>query len=80
MVFASADKVYGPEMSDAPSRVLRDKDLARNLIAASFRTIRTHHTCAHRVRRLLSIVEPLGERTVAKALPDAASVVQPVPQ
>ena len=68
------------EMSDALSQVLRDKDLAQDLIATGLRAIRTHHTCAHRVRQLLSIVEELGGRTVGKAQPDAASATQPVPQ
>jgi spore maturation protein CgeB len=68
------------EMSDALSRVLRDKDLARDLIATGLRAIRTHHTCAHRVRQLLSIEEEVAGKAVAKAKRDAASVMQPVPQ
>jgi spore maturation protein CgeB len=68
------------EMSDALSRVMRDKDLAQNLIATGLRTIRTHHTCAHRVRQLLSIVEGLGGRTMAKVQSDSAAATEPVPQ
>jgi spore maturation protein CgeB len=68
------------EMFDALSRVLRDKDLAQDLIVTGLRTIRTHHTCAHRVRQLLSIVEELGGRTMARTWPDAASATQPVSQ
>jgi spore maturation protein CgeB len=68
------------EMSDALSRVLRDKDLAQDLIATGLRAIRARHTCAHRVRQLLSIVEELGGRTMRKTQPDAASATQPVPQ
>jgi spore maturation protein CgeB len=68
------------EMFDALSRVLRDKDLAQDLIVTGLRTIRTHHTCAHRVRQLLSIVEELGGRTMARTRPDAASATQPVSQ
>ena len=67
------------EMSDALSRVLQDKDLAQDLIATGLRAIRTHHTCAHRVRQLFSIVEELGG-TVATARPDTASATQPVLQ
>jgi spore maturation protein CgeB len=68
------------EMFDALSRVLQDKDLAQDLIVTGLRTIRTHHTCAHRVRQLLSIVEELGGRTMARTRPDAASATQPVSQ
>ena len=68
------------EMFDALSRVLRDKDLAQDLVVTGLRTIRTHHTCAHRVRQLLSIVEELGGRTMARTRPDAASATQPVSQ
>jgi len=68
------------EMFDALSRVLQDKDLAQDLIVTGLRTIRTHHTCAHRVRQLLSIVEELGGRTMARTWPDAASATQPVSQ
>jgi spore maturation protein CgeB len=68
------------EMSDALSRVLRDKDLAQDLIATGLRAIGTRHTCAHRVRQLLSIVEEVGGRTAGKAQPDAVSAAQPVPQ
>jgi spore maturation protein CgeB len=67
------------EMCDALSRVLRDKDLAQDLIATGLRAIRARHTCAHRVRQLLSIVEELGGRTVREMRPDAASTTQPVP-
>jgi spore maturation protein CgeB len=67
-------------MSDALSRVLRDKDLAQDLIATGLRAIRARHTCAHRVRQLLSIVEELGGRTVRNTQPDTASAMQPVPQ
>lgn len=68
------------EMADALSRVMRDKDLAQDLIATGLRTIRTHHTCAHRARQLLSIVEELGGRAMAQVQPDAAPATQPVPQ
>jgi len=68
------------EMSDALSRVLRDKDLAQDLIAKGLRAIRARHTCEHRVRQLLSIVEELGGRTMRKTQPDAASTTQLVPQ
>jgi spore maturation protein CgeB len=68
------------EMSDALSRVLRDKDLAQHLIATGLGAIRARHTCAHRVRQLLSIVEGIGGRTMAKTQPDGASATQPVSQ
>jgi len=68
------------EMSDALSRVLRDKDLAQELIATGLRAITTHHTCAHRVRQLLSIAAEVAGKPVGKAQPDAVSATQPVPQ
>jgi spore maturation protein CgeB len=67
------------EMSDALSRVLRDKDLAQDLVATGLRAIQARHTCTHRVRQLLSIVEELGGGTIGKALPDAPAT-QPVAQ
>jgi spore maturation protein CgeB len=77
---AYLDVATRSEMSDALSRVLRDKDLAKDLVATGLQTIRARHTCAHRVRGLLSIVEELGGRTMANAPSDAASAMQPVPQ
>jgi spore maturation protein CgeB len=68
------------EMSDALSQVLRDKDLAQHLIVTGLRAIRARHTCAYRVRQLLSIVEELGGRTVRETRLDVASATQPVPQ
>jgi spore maturation protein CgeB len=68
------------EMSDALSGVLHDKDLRQDLVATGLRTIRARHTCAHRARQLLSIVEALGGTTVAKMQSDAASATQPVSQ
>jgi spore maturation protein CgeB len=68
------------EMSEALSRVLRDKDLAQDLVATGLRAIRANHTCAHRARQLLSIAEEVGGKPTGKARPDAASATQPVPQ
>jgi spore maturation protein CgeB len=42
--------------------VLRDRDLTSALIETGLRTIRERHTCAHRVRELLGIVESLNPR------------------
>jgi spore maturation protein CgeB len=47
------------DMIAALSLVLRDQDLAQDLIDTGLRTIRQRHTCAHRVRELLTIVEIL---------------------
>jgi spore maturation protein CgeB len=63
------------EMSNALSRILRDKDLARELVATGLTAVRAHHTCAHRVRQLLSIVEGIGGRTMAETQPDEASAM-----
>ncbi len=66
------------EMSDALSRVLHDRDLANDIATTGLRVIVARHTCAHRVRQLLSIVQELGGRTIAKAQPDAELAIQPV--
>jgi spore maturation protein CgeB len=52
----------GAAMSAALSRVLRDADLAEELARAGLRAIWTRHTCAHRVKELLGIVERLAPR------------------
>jgi spore maturation protein CgeB len=46
-------------MTRAISMVLSDYDLAWRLVESGLNAIRSHHTCAHRVLRLLSIVESL---------------------
>jgi spore maturation protein CgeB len=46
-------------MTDAVSAILSDRELSRHLIANGLRTISERHTCAHRVRELLTIVESL---------------------
>ncbi|MEA2936811.1 MAG: hypothetical protein QOC56_315 [Alphaproteobacteria bacterium] len=46
-------------MTDAISAILSDRELSRHLIANGLRAISERHTCAHRVRELLTIVESL---------------------
>lgn len=52
------------EMYAALSLVLQDDATRYELVATGLRAIEARHTCAHRVRQLLGIVEELaGERT-----------------
>jgi spore maturation protein CgeB len=50
----------GAEMRRALRDVLSDRELAAALRAHGLRTIQSRHTCAHRVRELLSIVSELN--------------------
>lgn len=45
----------GPEMEQALRNVLADEGLRSNLIANGLRTVRSRHTCRHRVQELLGI-------------------------
>lgn len=47
------------EMTAALSLVLHDPDIAQHLSDTGLRAIRERHTCAHRVRELLGIVQTL---------------------
>lgn len=49
-----------PGMVRAISAILGDRSLAQHLSATGLRAIRERHTCAHRVRELLAIIETLG--------------------
>ncbi len=57
----------GAEMSKALSRVVEDESVARDLSARGVRAIAARHTCAHRVRELLCIVERLRGNAIASA-------------
>jgi spore maturation protein CgeB len=59
----------GGEMTAALSRVLRDRALAAELSRTGLQSIRSRHTCAHRVQELLQIVDGLNDASVA---PDAS--------
>jgi spore maturation protein CgeB len=50
----------GEEMERAMEQLKSDPDLRASLARLGLETIRTRHTCAHRVDELLSIVERLG--------------------
>jgi spore maturation protein CgeB len=55
------------EMAAALAAVMSDAHLARDLIDTGLRAIRERHTCAHRVRQLLDIVDGLrGPRPSAR--------------
>lgn len=48
------------QMTTSISRVLRDRDCAQAMIETGLRAIRERHTCAHRVRELLAIVDDIA--------------------
>lgn len=52
------------EMQHHLRRVLNDKDQARHLADHALTTIRSRHTCSHRVDQLLEIIESLGAPTI----------------
>jgi spore maturation protein CgeB len=49
----------GREMQRHLSTVMRDAELAAELVAHGLRTIRARHTCAHRVDQLLEIIDQM---------------------
>ena len=63
---------HGQEMRQHLRLLLADEEFARALAEQGRRTIRARHTCAHRVRELLSICGELG--TGAISLSSAAAV------
>lgn len=52
------------EMQQHLRTVLNDKDYAQDLADHALKTIRTRHTCSHRVDQLLEIIESLGAPTI----------------
>ncbi len=55
------------EMTAAIRRVLADGDLARSLTESGLETIRTRHTCAHRVDELLDILSQIDGQCMEAA-------------
>jgi len=49
-------------MADVIAGILADRDLSQHLVTNGLKTINERHTCAHRARELLSIVESLGRK------------------
>jgi spore maturation protein CgeB len=49
----------GSEMEAALRQLRNDREVREHLVASGLETIRTRHTCAHRVDELLAIVEAL---------------------
>ncbi|WP_117192053.1 CgeB family protein [Rhizobium terrae] len=58
----------GEEMTRLLAEVLTDADLSNALIASGLETIRSRHTCRHRVDELLSILAECGTRRVTEKL------------
>jgi len=58
----------GSEMALTLDRVLKDAELSAALVASGLETIRTRHTCGHRVDELLSILSTCGSRRVTEKL------------
>lgn len=50
------------------SEVLSDADLSDALVASGLETIRSRHTCRHRVDELLSVLAECGTRRVVEKL------------
>ena len=49
-------------MAKVIAGILADRDLSQHLVTNGLKTINERHTCAHRARELLSIVESLGRK------------------
>jgi spore maturation protein CgeB len=59
---------HGEEMRQRLETVLSDRDLAASMVESGLETVRTRHTCGHRVNELLAIATGLGKpATVAEA-------------
>ncbi|MBX4923511.1 glycosyltransferase [Rhizobium bangladeshense] len=58
----------GEEMKKSLRDVLSDTDLAAGLAAAGLETIKTRHTCRHRVDELFAILERCGTHRVVENL------------
>jgi spore maturation protein CgeB len=58
----------GPQMQDLLRIVLSDRDLAAALAANGLETIRTRHTCAHRIDQLFDILARQGTARVTRRL------------
>ncbi len=62
----------GEEMSRALRRVLAEPDLAAELARSGLETIRSRHTCAHRVDQLLAICRSIGAGSILSGTAGAA--------
>jgi spore maturation protein CgeB len=62
----------GAEMQRHLKALLADEAMAHELAAHGLQTIRTRHTCAHRVDELMAICELTGVRPVAAEVTCAA--------
>ncbi|MFP3547280.1 glycosyltransferase [Rhizobium sp. SIMBA_035] len=58
----------GSEMARMLDRVLKEPELSSELVASGLETIRTRHTCRHRVDELLLILSTCGSRRVTEKL------------
>ncbi|KKC24626.1 CgeB family protein [Sphingomonas sp. SRS2] len=58
----------GDEMTAHLRAITGDPDLRRSLVEHGLETIRTRHSCAHRVDELLAIVAELSEPTAARSV------------
>ena len=57
----------GDEMTDALVRLKKDADLRRSLARSGLETVRARHTCAHRARELLQILEKIDSPALESA-------------
>jgi hypothetical protein len=56
-------------MTAALRLVMRDRDLAEDLVRTGLYAIRTRHTCAHRAAELMAIIEGLRAQPVVRSAP-----------
>ena len=56
---AHLQAIDGAEMKRALRTVLEDRDLSAAMVQTGLQTIREHHTCRHRAKQLVSIVESI---------------------
>jgi spore maturation protein CgeB len=65
----------GYEMESHLRAVISDPALAQSLSASGLETIRTRHTCGHRVDELLSIYQEIGPAPIEKEMPACAATL-----
>ncbi|RCS25107.1 glycosyltransferase [Phyllobacterium salinisoli] len=65
----------GEEMGSLMRDVIADRDLAAALSAAGLETIRSRHTCAHRVDELFTVLDRLGTPKTRGKIADTLSAL-----
>jgi spore maturation protein CgeB len=76
-VGAYASASNGRQMIAAMAELLRDTDRASEQVQIGLRSVLEHHTCAHRARELIAIVERLAPRRAADHVQPSKQVALP---